>query len=164
MRQDLFSDGGTSLEKFIQEFGSHTDEPTKIMLQNVCKHKDKFDAYKRKLILCTWGSLLTFLIASYYINTYILGPYSSNADQLFTAFVTSQFLYLLIGILIFLGGVGSFYKKKKDKHEKEYQELRKEIIQKSHLQWRNPFDWEKRNEVFAKMKEEKDINLYHESK
>lgn len=164
MRQDLFMNGGISLEKFIQDFGSHTDEPTKVMLQNVYNHKVKFDRYKRKLIFCTWGSMITFLIGFYYINKFILEPFSTNADQLFTAIVTDSFLYLLIGILIFLGGVGSSYKRKKDKHEKEYQELRKEIVQKSHLQWRFPFDWEKRSEVFAKMKEEKDINLYHESK
>ncbi|MBM7661209.1 hypothetical protein JOC85_001981 [Bacillus mesophilus] len=152
------------MEKFIEEFGSHTDEPTKVMLQNVYKHKVKFDSYKKKLIICTWCSLLCFLLMFFYINNFILEPYGSNADQMFAMIVSNLFLYVLIGALIFLGGLGSYLKKKKDKHEKEFQDLRKEIVQKSPIQWRYPFDWEKRNEVFAKMKEEKDINLYHENK
>jgi hypothetical protein len=152
------------LEKFIEEFGSHTDEPTKVMLQNVYKHKVKFDHYKKKLILCTWGSLFCFLALFFYINNFILKPNASNADQIFSMIVSNAILYSLIGLLIFLVGLGSYLKKKKDKHEKEFQDLRKEIVQKSPIQWRYPFDWEKRNEVFAKMKEEKDINLYHENK
>ncbi|WP_246942267.1 DUF2663 family protein [Bacillus pinisoli] len=152
------------MEKFIQELGSHTDEPTKIMLQNVYKHKVKFDNYKKKLIFCTWCSLFFFLILFYYINYFILKPYGTSADLMFSAIIADGFIYILIGFLIFLGGLGSHFKKKKEKHEKEYQDLRKEIVQKSHLLWRYPFDWEQRNEVFQKMKMEKDINLYHENK
>ncbi|WP_456278507.1 DUF2663 family protein [Bacillus sp. AK128] len=152
------------MEQFIKDLGSHTDEPTKVMLQNVYKHKVKFDDYKRKLIFCTWCSLFCFLVMFGYINYFILQPNSSNADQVFGLIVSNGILYVLIGVLIFLTGLGSYLKKKKDKHEKEYQDLRKEIVQKSHLQWRYPFDWEKRSEVFAKMKEVKDINLYHENK
>jgi hypothetical protein len=164
MRQDLFWEGEEYMEPFIKEFGSHTDDPTKVMLQNVYKHKVKFDLYKRKLILCTWFSLLIFLIMFYYISNFIVEPYSSSADKMFAVIVSDTILYLLIGILVFFAGVASYFKKKKEKHEKEFHDLRKEIVQKSPLQWRYPFDWEKRNEVFAKMKEEKDINLYHENK
>jgi LPXTG-motif cell wall-anchored protein len=153
-----------AMESFIKEFGSHTDEPTKVMLQNVYKHKVKFDQYKRKLIICTWTSLLVFLIMFYYISNFIIEPNSSNAYMMFAVIVSDSIVYILIGILVFLSGVASYFKKKKEKHEKEFQDLRKEIVQKSPLQWRYPFDWEKRNEVFAKMKEVKDINLYHENK
>jgi hypothetical protein len=156
--------GRLKMEKFIKDFGTHTDEPTKVMLQNVFNHKKKFDKYKKYLILCTWSSLFFFLILFFYMNQFIIEPHASSAEKIFVAIVQDGFLFLIIGILIFLSGLGTYYKKKKDKHEKEYQDLRKEIVQKSPLQWRYPFDWEKRNEVFAKMKEVKDINLYHENK
>ncbi|MFZ3588615.1 DUF2663 family protein [Bacillus sp. DJP31] len=152
------------MEQFIKNFGSHTDEPTKVMLQNVFNHKKKFDLYKKNLVFCSWLSLLFFLVTFYYINQFILTPYSSEADRMFAAIVTDRLLYFLVVILLFLLGLGAYYKRKKEKHEKEYHELRKEIVQKSPLQWRYPFDWEKRHEVFAKMKEVKDINLYHENK
>lgn len=152
------------MEQFIKDFGSHTDEPTKVMLQNVYNHKKKFDKFKRKLILCTWGSLGVFLFIFIYMNQFIIKPNAASAEQIFLVIVQDSFLFLLIGLMIFMSGLGTYYKKKKDKHEKEYQELRKEIVSKAPLQWRYPFDWEKRNEVFAKMKEMKDINLYHENK
>ncbi|KAA0550297.1 DUF2663 family protein [Bacillus sp. BGMRC 2118] len=152
------------MEQFIKDFGDHTDEPTKIMLQNVYNHKKKFDKFKQKLILCTWGSLGSFLLLFFYMNYFIIKPNAASAEKIFLVIVQDGFLFFLIGILIFLSGLGTYYKKKKDKHEKEYQELRKEIVSKAPLQWRYPFDWEKRNEVFSKMKEMKDINLYHENK
>ncbi len=152
------------MEKFIEEFGNHTDEPTKVMLQNVYKHKVKFDGYKNKLITCTWVTLIFFTLFLLYFNFFILSLYSSDADKLFVAIVTDGILYILTITLIFFTGLGSYFKRKKEKHEKEYQDLRREIVQKSPIQWRYPFDWEKRNEVYLKMKDEKDINLYHENK
>ncbi|MFD1738590.1 DUF2663 family protein [Bacillus salitolerans] len=152
------------MEKFIKDFNDLTDEPTKIMLQKVTEHKIKFDRYKKKLILCTWSSLFIFLLLFAYMNYFIIEPYSTNAEKMFVAIVHDSTLFGLFFLLLFLGGTGSYLKKKKDKAEKEYHDLRIEIIQKSPLQWKYPFGWDERSHVFRTMKNEKDINLYHESK
>ena len=51
-----------------------------------------------------------------------------------------------------------------EKAEKEYQLLRCEIIQKSKLLWENESEWKNRHKVFEMMKNNFDINLYHENK
>jgi hypothetical protein len=152
------------LEQFIKDLNEHTDEPTKVMLQKVTEHKIKFDKYKSNLILCTWISLITFIILFFYMKFFIIDPYSSSIERMFSVIVKDSTLFGLFCLLLIFSGTSSYLKKRKDKAEKEYHDLRIEIIQKSPLNWKYPFGWEERDNVFKTMKKEKDINLYHENK
>ncbi|WP_257347757.1 YpbF family protein [Pseudalkalibacillus decolorationis] len=53
------------------------------------------------------------------------------------------------------------YKKKHQKAENEYEELRKTTIERGEELWEKPVPWKHRHEVFDWLKNEHDINLYH---
>ena len=55
-------------------------------------------------------------------------------------------------------------KQQKDKKEKEYQELRCEIVNRSKDLWKKEEHWKNRHIDFEAMKKTYDINLYHEKK
>jgi hypothetical protein len=74
--------------------------------------------------------------------------------------------YHILVVLLIVGGYATaqYYKKKEEKAETEYHNLRCEVIRKSTELWPQPIQWQKRHEVFSMMKNEFDINLFHESK
>ncbi len=68
-------------------------------------------------------------------------------------------------IVIFgLYGLMNVYRQKRDKAEKEFHALRCEIIDKSKDLWKKEDAWNNRHLVFEMMKQNYDINLYHENK
>ena len=70
----------------------------------------------------------------------------------------------LIGISIIGFGAMNLLKQEKEKKEKEYQELRCEIVDRSKDLWKKEEEWKNRHIVFELMKKKYDINLYHEKK
>lgn len=70
-------------------------------------------------------------------------------------------------MLIFIIGLYGFMnliRGKRDKAEKEFHALRCEIIDKSKDLWKKEDEWKNRHIVFEMMKENFDINLFHENK
>ena len=70
----------------------------------------------------------------------------------------------LLGLTIISYGSMNVLKQQKDKKEKEYQELRCEIVDRSKDLWKKEEEWKNRHLVFEIMKNKYDINLYHEKK
>lgn len=152
------------MEKPILELNHLTDEATKQMLIKCVEKKRKFDKLDTQLKFVTWLSIfITFFITYYFYKT-IYVPYSYSFDALFTAFVSKKIngyiLLILIGFFCYM----KVLKDQKEKAEKEFDELRREIIDKSKDLWKKDEAWETRHIVFEMMKREYDINLYHESK
>lgn len=152
------------MEPAIRSLDYHTDEATRHMLDNLVKKKRKFDAYKNKR---TFWRLATFLGISFfliYITMFVIQPNAYSAEAVLSVFLGSRFhLYAMMGLAGCFGSV-LFYQKKTDKAEKEYHDLRCEIIERSMDLWPHPVHWQKRHDVFTMMKKEFDINLYYESK
>jgi hypothetical protein len=152
------------METEIQLLKNHTDEPTKKMLQRLVEHKRKFEAYKRK---CFNAQFITFVLLMgfiVYLYTFIIKPTGGQLDMFFHLMFDGTYHVLMV--LLIAGGYATaqYYKKKEDKAETEFNNLRSEIIRKSPELWPQPTQWEKRHEVFSMMKNEFDINLFHESK
>ncbi|APH04569.1 DUF2663 family protein [Bacillus weihaiensis] len=152
------------IEPFIQQLNYHTDLPTKKMLNNLVDRKRKFDGYKDKCFkaqLFTFTILIGFLV---YLYVYIIQPSGGRIEFVISSIFDGE-LHLFIVLLIVAGyATAKYYKKKEDKAEKEFHALRCEVISKSSELWPQPTRWEKRHDVFAMMKNEYDINLFHESK
>lgn len=142
----------------------HTDEATKQMLENVRKRKKKFDDAKRWHFYSIYATLISaFLLFSYFYFT-IAKYYSFSFFAMFSASLNNPFIVLLFFLTIGLYGAMNVLRQQKDKKEKEYQELRCEIVDRSKDLWKKEEQWKNRHLVFEMMKNKYDINLYHEKK
>lgn len=152
------------IETKIQLLKNHTDEPTKQMLDNLVERKRKFETYKNK---CFRAQFFTFVLVMgfiVYLYAFIIKPTGGQIDVVLHALFDGE--YHIFFILLIVGGYATaqYYKKKEDKAETEFQNLRCEVIRKSAELWPQPTQWQKRHEVYSMMKQEFDINLFHESK
>lgn len=152
------------MDSRIQQLNGLTDEATKHMLQSVIDKKGKLDQIhqkERRIWRLLVGCLA--LLCSYILFSFQQLPFVTYQTVL--AFLLSSFYHLLIIMTVF-----SLYyyllqiRKKSEKTEKEFHDLRCEVIQKSPQLWGDPQKWEARQQVFSLMKKEYDINLYYENK
>lgn len=142
----------------------HTDDATKQMLENVRKRKVKFDTAKRVHYLSIYSMLLfAFLFFSYFYFI-IAKQYSYSFFAMFSASVSDALNIVLLAITAILYGAMNVLRQQKDKKEKEYQELRCEIVNRSKDLWKKEEHWKNRHVDFEIMKKTYDINLYHEKK
>ncbi|WP_066060894.1 DUF2663 family protein [Neobacillus soli] len=142
----------------------YTDQATKQMLENVRKRKEKFESTKKWHFFSIQATLLfafTFLIYFYFI---IAKDYSYSFLAMFSASLNDAVNVLLLGITLIGFGSMNVLKQQKEKKEKEYQELRCEIVDRSKDLWKKEEEWQNRHIVFEVMKKKYDINLYHEKK
>nr|WP_239583346.1 DUF2663 family protein [Metabacillus iocasae] len=134
------------------------------MLQTVIDRKRKFERLKEKEKKLT----LAFIAALLLVGLYLFFSFSKISIFSFSAAIS--FLVGETYHLFFILAVMSSYlyllqiHKKSEKAEKEFHDLRCEIIQKSKELWPTNEKWESRQHVFQLMKREYDINLYHENK
>jgi len=140
------------------------DGTLKNVLLKLIDKKRKFDALKNKHIFLLW---LTFILTTfylYYLYKQILIPYSHSFSSMFSVFIGE--LSNLYALLLVIGALGfvNIIKQKRDKAEKEYHELRCEIIDKSKDLINNTKTWENRHEIYEVLKEKYDINLFHQAK
>ena len=152
------------MESSIIVLDEHTDQATKQMLQHVVDRKRKFETLQRKHRTIMWITVSIATLFFVYLYLYVFIPYSYSFFTIFSVFV-NQFSHLFFLVCtIGLYGYLTIVKNKMEKAEKEYQLLRCEIIQKSKLLWENESEWKNRHKVFEMMKNNFDINLYHENK
>ncbi|MED4227084.1 DUF2663 family protein [Neobacillus cucumis] len=142
----------------------HTDQATKQMLENVRKRKKKFDDVKKWHYISIYGTLFFAFIFSvdFYINFY--KQYSLSFIALLSAVINDTVAVYILAFTIVGFGAMNLLKQQKDKKEKEYHELRCEIVDRSKDLWKREDDWKNRHIVFEIMKKQYDINLYHEKK
>ncbi|MBM7651472.1 DUF2663 family protein [Neobacillus cucumis] len=142
----------------------HTDQATKQMLENVRKRKKKFDDVKKWHYISIYGTLFfAFIFAvDFYINFY--KQYSLSFIALLSAVINDTVAVYILAFTIVGFGAMNLLKQQKDKKEKEYQELRCEIVDRSKDLWKREDEWKNRHIVFEIMKKQYDINLYHEKK
>jgi hypothetical protein len=142
----------------------HTDEATKQMLENVRKRKKKFDDAKK---LHNYLIMATVISAFIYLNYFyfsIAKHYSYSFYAMYSASVNDSLNILLFCWTILLFGSMNILRQQKEKKEKEYHELRCEIVDRSKDLWKREEQWKNRHLVYEMMKKTYDINLYHEKK
>ncbi len=151
------------MESNIILLSEDTDQATKQMLQHLIERKRKLNYYQRTHKLFLLISIIYTLCVFYFMNRFIIVPYSYSLYELFTLLVNNtKYLYIILLSVGFFG-VSNILFNKKEKYEKEYHDLRCEIIDRSKDLWKGDA-WKNRHKVFQMMKKNYDINLYHESK
>jgi hypothetical protein len=142
----------------------NTDQATKQALENVRKRKEKFDIAKKKHDIAIIATLITatFYLSYFYLT--IAKIYSYSFSAMFSASVNDSKNIFLFIFTIGLYGAMNVLRQQKEKKEKEYQELRCEIVDRSKDYWKREEEWKNRHIVFEVMKKTYDINLYHEKK
>jgi predicted membrane protein len=143
---------------------NNTDEATKQMLENVRKRKEKFDTAEKRHFLSIYLTLIFAFVffANFYLT--IAKQYSYSFFAMFSAALNNTLTVYMFALTLIGYGAMNVLKQQKDKKEKEYQELRKEIVDKSKDLWKREEEWKNRHHVFEMMKKNYDINLYHENK
>ena len=151
------------MEDSIKNLDNYTDEATKQTLQALVDKKRKFDGFKKKEF--SWRMLCIASIGLFFLYLYYFIVVNVNSFSLLFAYIFDDSLHFYV--IMFIGiqiAIIKYYLMKKDKAEKEYHELRKEIVKRSDDYWKQTNEWKQRHHVFAMMKKEFDINLYHEGK
>jgi hypothetical protein len=151
------------MEPEIQRLDKHTDEATKKTLQLLVSKKRKFDQFKKREWHWRLSTFLTLGLFLAYIYYYIFLSGTSYEEMFAYFFDRTVHFYVVMFIGCQLGMI-KFLLYKKDKAEKEYHDLRKEMVKRSDDYWAQPEEWKQRHQVFEMMKKEFDINLYHETK
>lgn len=141
-----------------------TDQATKRMLQNVIDRKRKFDYLKKKHFWTTIVSLIIGFLFVIYLYYFFVQPYSYSYFDMLMAFIKETSSLLYCSIVFGMYGYMLVLKKKADKAEKEYHALRCEIVDRSKDLWKQEHAWKERHNIFQVMKENYDINLFHENK
>jgi hypothetical protein len=142
----------------------YSDQATKQMLENVRKRKKKFDDAKKFHIWSIWVTLLFVSIYFTYLYYTIGKVYSYSFSAMFSAFVNDSMNLPGLVAAVGLYGFMNVLRQKREKKEKEYHELRCEIVDRSKDLWKKEEEWKNRHIVFEMMKKNYDINLYHEKK
>lgn len=142
----------------------YTDPATKQMLENVRKKKKKFDDSKRWHYFSIYGTLFFALIFFLYFYLSIAKNYSYSFFALFSASMNDSVNILLLVTTVIMYGAMNVLRQQKEKKEKEFHELRCEIVDRSKDLWKKEEQWNNRHHVFEMMKSRYDINLYHEKK
>jgi uncharacterized membrane protein len=156
--------GGEEMDRRIQQLNELTDEVAKQMLQSVIDKKTKLDQIQNKERRIRWLLLGCLALICAYI-LFSFQQLSFVTYQTAFTFILSSVYHLVMLIIVF-----SLYyyllqvRKKSEKIEKEFHDLRCEVIQKSPHLWGDPQKWAARQQVFSMIKKEYDINLYYENK
>ncbi|MET3504494.1 DUF2663 family protein [Halalkalibacter oceani] len=136
-------------------------EGIQVLMNELVARKQKWeDVEKAKsrwsLFLLGCLALLVFAVYRLFIES---GAASST--RLISVLTTDPFF---IGAAV-LCAIGywqlRFFSKKEDKAEKEYEELRLDIIARSPELWEDDRSWKKREQTYAFMKRVHGVNLYH---
>ncbi|GAE28982.1 DUF2663 family protein [Alkalihalobacillus hemicellulosilyticus] len=133
----------------------------KVMLEELIERKEKLkklEKYNRYSGYLTLILLSLLLLVCYIEFTQRL---SSSYQSLLTS-VLNNSLFLLVLLLTGLSLIYvQYFHKKVTKAEKEYEELREELMNRSSELWEDDTQWLARDHVFHYMKAEHDINLYY---
>lgn len=152
------------MEQPILMLDNRTDPATKQMLENVVKRKRKFDDFKfnhNLSIIITLGLTAVFL---FYLYKTIITSYSYSFFEMFSVFLEKDINLWFLVTIMGMYGLMNLLKTKREKAEKEYHDLRREIADRSKDLWKKEDEWKNRHLIFEMMKEKYDINLYHQNK
>ena len=103
--------------------------------------------------------MIIFSVFMLFISNEIL-MIKSEPNQIFTQITNEPRFIFLLFLVMLLFSQFHFLTKKTLKAEKDFEELRIEIIERSNELWESDILWEKRHEVYTYMKKVHNINLY----
>ncbi|GAE25685.1 hypothetical protein JCM9140_1692 [Halalkalibacter wakoensis JCM 9140] len=133
----------------------------KVMLEELISRKEKLEKMEKAKMLWSlfaMGCVAVFLLFG---TTVLSNQQLSFQTNLLSAMVSHP-LILVLMLLLSIGFIQlHFFGKKAKKAEKEFDQLREELIDRNTEFWDNDTDWKAREALYSYVKKEHDINLYH---
>ncbi|TCP31676.1 uncharacterized protein DUF2663 [Scopulibacillus darangshiensis] len=134
-------------------------ELTYDILLKLIKRKDKEAKYKKIRTFWGFSLIIIYTILLYYLFYFKLSG-SSQLHQL-SSILADPFVLLLAIVAIGLTVIWVTIQKKYDDADDDYNDLRKEVIDRHFELWYKQLDGRGKREVLALLDKKKDINLYH---
>ncbi|MCM3713638.1 YpbF family protein [Alkalihalobacillus oceani] len=136
-------------------------EGIQVLMNELVARKQKWEGVEKaksrwSLFLLGCLALLVFAVYRLFIES---GAASST--RLISVLTTDPFFIGAAGLCAIGYWQLRFFSKKEDKAEKEYEELRLDIIARSPELWEDDRSWKKREQTYAFMKRVHGVNLYH---
>ena len=125
-----------------------------VLLETLIGRKNSEKSAEKFLQTATLATLACLGLGVAYI---ILNVETFN----FLSFLSNLYLFAFITLFAVCSFITKYAKKKLDKAEKEYEELRYEIIDRQEELWDTRERWQKRHELFEWLAKEYDVNLFH---
>ena len=155
---------GAALEGTIFPNEYKLDGTTKKVLLKIIEKKKKFDLLKNRHLSVMWLTIFSAFCYFIWLYKHIAIPYSHSFAVMFSVYVEESWnLYILL-LLIGAFGYMNVLRQKRDKAEKEFHDLRCEFIDKSKDLFGNSKEWKSRHELYNRIKDSYDINLFHQAK
>ncbi|KMK76475.1 DUF2663 family protein [Alkalihalobacillus pseudalcaliphilus] len=133
----------------------------KEMLQELIKRRNKLIQMEKATKIWTYfclGCIAALVLLAFYAFSFGAFKSGFNYHKLFQIDPMTIFLVLLVAI-----GIAQvrYFQKKEKKAEKEYEELRAEVIEKTPELWEADGTWVKRHKLFKQIGKQHDINLFY---
>lgn len=136
-------------------------EGIRVLLNELVARKHKWEVVekaKARWSLFLLGCLALLVFAVYRL---IFGTGAVFSHRLISVLTTDPFFIGAMGLCAIGYWQLRFFSKKEDKAEKEYEELRLDIITRSPELWEDDRSWKKREQTYDFMKRVHGVNLYH---
>lgn len=142
----------------------YTDEPTKVIIQELVDRKRYF---QRKKMHYKFILLLAFICTLMFVSNFLVTFYSTSDNhsivQTYLLFHDDKLTWALLLMTAASFLLVKFYKVGLSEAKADYKALRLEVIQKGTDLWQEIECWTHRHQVFSKLKEDYDINLFYEN-
>ncbi|GAE35892.1 DUF2663 family protein [Halalkalibacter akibai] len=130
-----------------------------IMLEELVARKNKVEKMEKAKM--RWSLFAMGCAAIFFLFGYKAFGNVGMSNNILNVLLGSPLILVLL-LLLSIGFIQlNFFVKKTTKAEKEFDELREELISRSTELWETDDTWESREAVYSFMKREHDINLYH---
>ncbi|MFC7391533.1 DUF2663 family protein [Scopulibacillus cellulosilyticus] len=129
------------------------------ILVKLIERKEKEAKYKKRLSIFGLASMIVYGALIYYLFFYKLETTQNFYE--FTYVLGDPFLWFLGGAAFIMTIAWNSARKNYDDADEDYDELRKEVIDRNYELWYEQIDWKGKSEVLEFLDKEKDINLYH---
>ncbi|MDT8860050.1 YpbF family protein [Alkalihalobacillus sp. MEB130] len=150
--------------KLFKEWNVHKyygPEIVKIMLEELVSRKEKFEKMEKAKMRWSFFAMGCAALFLLFGSRAITSQQVSLNTNILSAVIGHPAVFLLM-ILLSIGFIQlRYFVKKAKKAEKEFDELREEMIDRSSELWEKDSDWKAREALYSYIKKEHDINLYH---
>ncbi|MED3646752.1 YpbF family protein [Halalkalibacterium halodurans] len=147
--------GGKGATLFIK---NRVTDVTYVMIEELIVRKEKWDKLEKQLRFWSVLGLAFLLLGIIHVIVLTTSTHTTYLLQFISG--NQTFLFVLLGVALSFFQM-QFVHKKAEKAETEYEELRKELVERSVELWDTEPLWQKRNETFQHLKDTFDINLYY---
>lgn len=154
-------EGGVVIMSYIDN--NPIDQVTKHMIEQLISRKKQLKKMQQLHLIILLITFIFTLVAIIYFYYQLSINYSETIIDFFFNIVTSPSNLSLFIILSCCFASLKFVSEQVQKLDDDFDNLRIEIIEKSPDLWRSDEAWQNRHEIFEKISEKFDINLYYEN-